>query len=102
MTNEYYVFDNEQTAIDAEQFIVNVAGLPKVGKRASDGLLQPSKQQTLSYAKPVQRLDGKWIFLRVKSSDLAQIPDNIINSFNNNYPHTIEEFNFDWFANVAI
>ena len=98
MSNEYYVFDNEQTAINAEQFIVNVAGLPKIGKRASDGMLQRNKQQTLSYAKPVQRLDGKWIFPRVKSSDLLQIPANVINSFNNNYPHTIEDSDASWFA----
>lgn len=94
---EYYVFDTEQAAIDAENYITQVAGFPIVGVRASDGAPRPDAQQTERYAIPRQRTDGKWVFPRVPLEIREQYPQEVTDTFNSNYPNTIEEYSVDWF-----
>ena len=94
---EYYVFDDEQTAINAELYISTVGGCPRIGRRASDGELQPDKQTTIKWAEIKQRLDGKWVFPRVSLEMRIQFPEEVFNDFNINYPHTIENYDKNWF-----
>lgn len=94
---EYYVFSSEQTALDAESYITQVAGYPVAGVRASDGQPRPDAQKTERYAIPIERLDGKWVFPRIPQSIRDQYPQSVKDNFNNSYPHTIEVYNPNWF-----
>jgi hypothetical protein len=95
---KYYVFDTEQQAIDAESYISNIAGFPSYGVNAQTGIVDKTAQKTTNWAIPYQRInDNKWIIPRVPSSSLEQIPQSVIDTFNNDYPHTIEEQQSNWY-----
>jgi len=96
----YYVFENEQTALAAEATICIIAGAPLIGYNALTGEPEPAKQKTERWAIPKQRLDGKWVFEKVPSEKLEEYSQEIIDSFNSNYPNTLEEYSSDWFPAV--
>ena len=99
-TMEYYVFDTEQLALDAEAAINTIGGAPITGNRSSDGLPQPDKQKTERWAIPKERLDGKWVFPRVIESIRETYSEEVTSGFDSNFPHTIEIYNSDWFPNA--
>ena len=97
MSNIYYVFEDEATALAAEATICQIAGAPLVGRNAKTGLPAPDKCKTERWAMPEQRLDGKWIFPKVPDALLAQYPQEVIDGFNSNFPYVFEEYQEDWF-----
>jgi hypothetical protein len=99
---EYYVFNDEQTAIAAESMICQLGQTPITGINAATGLPEPTKQKTERWAIPQQRLDGKWVFQRVPESMRANIPEEQQQAFNTNYPHIIETYNPEWFNTEEI
>lgn len=98
--NLYYVFEDEQTAIDAEYFISSTGGAPLVGRNALTGELEPDKCKTERWAIPQQRLDGKWVFEKIPTSVLDQYPEGLIDYFNTTYPNTLEEYDNSWFSQL--
>lgn len=100
--NEYYVFETQQQALDAEAFISTKAGFPWVGEKR--GNPAPQSQQTLRWAIPQQRVtDGKWFFPVVPIAKMLAIftpPEvqAIITEYNTNYPHTLEFASDNWFV----
>jgi hypothetical protein len=94
---KYYVFDDEQTAIDAEAYICQVAGVPIVGRNAKTGKLEPNKAKTERWAIPQQRLDGKWVFPQVPDAVSAKFPPEVATAFNTNFPNVKEDFDSSWF-----
>ena len=93
----HYVFEDKETADGADAYISQVGGAPVVGKNAKTGRPEPEKAKTLRWAIPRERLDGKWVFPVVPESLSSQYPDHIKNYFNENFPHSIEIFQSDWF-----
>ena len=92
-----YVFDLRKTAISAERFICNIAGFPWISNNAKTGEPEPDKQKTLRWALIQKRAtDGKYYFETLDDSDFENVPVEIINKFNNDFPHTIEEKQSDW------
>ena len=100
MENLYYVFANEQIAIDAEAYICKVAGGPIVGRNAETGKLAPDKQKTIRWAVPKQRNDGKWVFPYVGDARVAEYSEEVAETFDENYPHTKEEYAENWFEEI--
>lgn len=94
---EYYIFNTEQEAINAENFISNIAGFPIVCNNAKTGLPEPNKQKVERWAVPRQRLDGKWCFQRVPADEINKVPQQVIDQFQTDHPHTIEEYSENWF-----
>lgn len=94
---EYYVFDDEQTAVAAEAYICAVGQLPRVGINAATGEPAPTSQPTERWAVPLQRLDSKWVFPRLPSDVLATVPPAVRDYFAATYPHTLEEYAPAWF-----
>ena len=98
---EFYVFETESIARAAEQYISQIAGVPITGFRVSDNVLQKDKQTTDRYAFPKKRLtDNRWVMPRINQEYRDALPNEIINHFNTNYPHTIEEYTNDWFSDL--
>ena len=102
MSNLYYVFEDEQTAINAEATISQIAGAPRVGYNALTGLPEPDKCKTERWAIPQQRLDGKWVFPKVPTELLEQYSDDTINQFNQAFPYVFEEYDASWFPSPEI
>lgn len=82
----FFVFNDQtsaQVATDAiaargrelfAQFGYGVdAGGNIIGKRASDGVLQPDAQHTTTWDVPRQRLDGKWILLHPENQTRSTV-----------------------------
>ncbi len=93
--NEYYVFDTEQEAIDAELQLRQLGNMPWTGVNALT--LSPVPEvQTIAWAIPQERLDGKWVFPRVPE-ELRQQYQNAITAFISNHTFTIEEYQDTWF-----
>jgi len=96
---EYMIFNTLEIAENAELAIEQIGQLPIIGKRASDGEPQPTKQKTEKWDTPRQRKDGKWILARLpiacRTANAEQKAE-----FDSNYPHVIEEYNPDWFDEV--
>ena len=93
---EYYVFNSEQEAINAELQIRQLGNFPLVGINAATG--QPSEEGlTTAWAIPQERLDGKWVFPRVPESLRNQHPE-AINQIIASNTFTVEEYSPDWFS----
>lgn len=96
-----YIFDNEQTAINAEAFISGLYGFPRKGKNAkSKKDADDSKQKTIRWAIPQQRVnDNKWFFEQVPPSLGGKF--GVLNGqkFNNDYPHTVDVCQENWLPN---
>ena len=99
---EYYVFNTEQEAIEAEAYISAVGNYPRTGQNAKTGTPEPGKQKAERWAIPKQRQDGKWIFQRIPEAIRNQYPESVRNNFINNYPHAVEEYSEDWFNNTVV
>jgi len=98
--NEYYVFNTEQEAINAELQIRQLGHFPLVGTNAATG--EPSQDgSTTAWAIPQERLDGKWVFPRVPES-LRNQHAEAISQFIADNVFTIEEYSQDWFAVTEI
>ena len=93
----YYVFNNEETAINAEKYISTIGGVPLTGINALTGKPEPHAVKTLRWAIPKERLDGKWVFPYVGDDRVAMYPPDIANSFETNFPNTKEEYDEAWF-----
>ena len=93
----YYVFENEETAIAAEQYISKIGGAPIVGVNAKTGEEMPNATKTERWAIPWQRAtDGKWVFPYVGDDKVSQYPSHIADYFETTFPSTKEELNSDW------
>lgn len=99
---EYYVFNDEATAIAAELYIREHGQLPRVGVNALTGLPEPDKQKTEAWAIPVQRLDGKWCFPRLAPYYIENCTEEEIVTFFNTFNPVIEIFNTNWFPEGEI
>jgi len=95
---EYYVFNTEQEAIEAEAYISAVGNYPRTGNNAKTGTPEPDKQKAERWAIPKQRQDGKWIFQRIPEAIRAQYPQAVKDAFNATYPHVVEELTAEWFS----
>ena len=94
----YYVFEDEQTAIDAEAYICEVGGVPIIGVNAATGEPMPNATKTERWAIPQQRAtDGKWVFPYVGDEMVSQYPPDIANYFETTFPNIKEEYSEDWF-----
>ena len=93
---EYYVFDNEQTATDALNYIANIGSYPIIGENMKTGNLEPNKQTAGARDIILQRLDGKFIFQRIPEFIRAQYPQSAKDYFSATFPHTVESFSSDW------
>ena len=98
----YYVFDTEQTAVEAELYIRAVGNMPIVGINAATGEPQLTKNKTERWAMPTQRLDGKWVFEKVPDSILVNIPKEIQDYYDINFPHTIETATPEWWPIIDL
>jgi len=94
---DFYVYDNEQVAKDAELYIRQLGSLPITGVNAKTGEIEPNKQQTTRWANIRKRLDGKFVFPRVPQANIDATPQSAKDYFDTNYPHTIEVYDSSWF-----
>ena len=94
---KYYVFDTEQEAINAEAAISQMGNVPITGVNQKTGELEPTKQKTVRWAVIKQRNDGKWVFPVVPQSIIDQYPSGTSEAFNDNFPHTKEDYHYTWF-----
>jgi lipocalin len=97
---EYMIFDTQSLAQGACDAIAQIGQFPLIGVRASDGTPQPEKQKTTAWDIPRQRLDGKWIVARLPLSFREQYAEHEA-EFDANFPHVIEEYSNEWFAEVT-
>ena len=93
----YYVFDDEQTALGAENYISTIGGAPITGVNALTGELMPGACKTERWAIPRERADGKWVFLYVGDERVGQYPPDVADYFETNFPNTKEEYQDEWF-----
>jgi hypothetical protein len=94
---KYYVFENLQTAINAEACISQIAKFPRVSVNASDGAIE-TEILTTKWAELKQRLDGKWVFPAVPEEIEVKYPQAVRDYFNYTFPHTAEEASSEWFS----
>lgn len=102
---EYYIFETEKLANDAEKYICDKAGLPWASYR--NGKPDETAAKTERWAVPFQRLDSKWCFPVVPLTMLQQrFSDKeiqeIAKDFADKFPHTREIQTQDWFAEEEI
>ena len=98
--SEFYVFTTEQEAIDAVAFIDQAGNLPRRGVNArTKQPADPTKQQTTTYAVPMERLDGKWVFPRVPEEDRGN--GQLVAAFNAQFSYALEEYDSGWFPQVV-
>lgn len=93
--NDYYVFNTEQEAINAELQIRELGNFPLSGVNAMTGEVA-QEGLTTAWATPQQRLDGKWVFPRIPENLRQQHADKI-NLFASNNVFTIEPYSPEWF-----
>lgn len=94
--SEFYVFDDEQTAKDAVAFIDSIGSLPLPSSCFRDGQVIEDSTGMLTWDVPRQRLDGKWVVQRISPVIRSQYAEHE-STFDSNFPHTIEQFSYDWF-----
>ena len=98
--SEYYVFNTEQEAINAELQIRQLGNFPLVGVNAATG--EPSQEGlTTAWAVPQERLDGKWVFPRVPEN-LRNEHAGSVQAFNDANTFTIENYSADWFPQEEV
>lgn len=73
MTTKYLVFTSRSAANAANTQIGSNMGCPIIGISPATGMPDPSAQQTIQWASPVQRLDGKWIFPKPDDSFMTGV-----------------------------
>ena len=93
--SEFYVFNNKGLANGADNYISVAGGCPRTGTK--NGKPVPDHfGKTIRWGIPQQRIDGKWILPRLPEELRNQQPDEVVNDFNANFPHTIEIFDYSW------
>jgi hypothetical protein len=97
----YYVFEDEQTAINAELYIRGLAKYPRTSTDVN-GNQRIEAQATTKWAIPIQRLDGKWIIPAVPDDLLGKYPQAVIDYGNFTFPHLIEEPKPSWFELLQV
>ena len=103
MSHLYYVFNDQQTAIDAENYITNIGGAPILSVKAVTKEIDENATPTVRWAIPWQRVtDGKWVFKYVGDETIAQYPESVTNYFETNFPNTREEFSEDWLPEESL
>ena len=93
----FYVFDDEQTAINAEAYITDTGGAPLEGVNAATGEVNEEAVKTERWAIPRRRNDGKWVMPYIGDAVVAQYPDSVVDYFEDHFPNTKEEYKADWF-----
>ena len=93
----YYVFEDKQTAIDAENYISTIGGVPITGVNAATGELEPNAIKTERWATPRERIDGKWCFPYVGDDRVSQYPSDVADYFETTFPNVKEEYDSAWF-----
>jgi len=93
---QYYVFDDEQVALEAEATICRLAGVPIKGVNARTGKVSDIGETT-RWDVPLQRADGKWVFRRVPDDLQQTVGPDAIEQFRAAFPYTLEDYNEDWF-----
>ena len=93
----YYVFETEEIAEGAEQYISQLGGVPIPSINAETGEIDTKAVMTERWATPKQRLDGKWVFPYVGDEKVSQYPSSVASYFEENFPNTKEEYNENWF-----
>lgn len=95
---EYYVFDTKAEAIAAEADISTIGGVPITGNNAATNEAAPSKQATIRWAVPQQRItDNKWVFQRVTAELIASADPVAVDNFRNNHTYVLENYDSSWF-----
>jgi hypothetical protein len=85
--NPWIVYATEADAKAGLASIDAGFGYPLTGINAKTGAPAPEAQQTRTWSVPVQRVtDGKWCFPAPPAEHRSVDP-----------PHTIEEYNLNWF-----
>ena len=93
---DYYVFEDEATAIASEAMICQIGQTPIVGINAATGQPEPTKAKTERWAIPQQRLDGKWVFPVVPEKMRQNIPVEQQQAWSVAFPHKIETSTDEW------
>ena len=93
----YYVFDDEETANGANDYISNIGGAPVPSVNAYTGEVDEDAAQTVQWGTPWPRAtDGKWVLPYVGDDTVAQYPDSVTDYFETNFPNTKEEIEDSW------
>lgn len=95
---DYYVFDTQQKAIDAEAEITVIGLCPLTGINQLTKLPAPAKQKTINWATPLERdTDNKWVIERPPAALRNAILQSVRDQFAIDHPHTVEAFAENWF-----
>lgn len=95
---EYYVFETENSASSALNYINASSRFPIKGRNARTGELADGPGRTVKYCDEVrQRLDGKWVIPRIPADQRAILSAEESNAFINGFDFTIETYQNDWF-----
>lgn len=100
---EYYVFDTEQEAQDALDFINTSGWFPLTGNDPSNGASKPDGPKTETWCENIiERLDNKWCFPRIPSDlmDTIKVPAEQRQFFLDTFTPAIEQFDPSWFPLV--
>jgi len=86
--SDWLVFTQESHAKTAVTQIDAKVGNPRKGRSAATGKREDNKVGTVTWAIPVQRLDGKWVFPRCPEADPSR-------------PFDVETYDPAWFPQEA-
>lgn len=82
--SDWLIFATQPAAASAVRQIDAAVGNPRKGRNAGTGKPEPDKVGTVTWAIPVQRLNGKWCFPRNPEADP-------------NRPFDVEPYDPAWF-----
>ena len=97
---QYYVWASEATATNALNAINDSGWFPITGRNAATGELAPDKAKTTMWTDAVlERLDGKFVFLRIPEAtlDALNVPELERQTWWDGYLPAVEEYQDDWF-----
>lgn len=98
MAIEYYVFDSEQDAIDANNYIGTFLNFPWKPTNSETGENDDQAQQTTTWSRPLQRdSDNKWILNKLPDTMWENATEEQKNHFNTTFQHTTETYASNWF-----
>lgn len=108
----YLVFDNEQSALDADisvfaEIVSDFEG--DGGSSDAQGLIgkdkggqdRPDKTRTVRWSIPMTRLDGKWVLVHPENYGMTERPgkQGLVAKMLRNFNSTpVEEYSDNWFA----
>jgi len=95
--SDYYVFNTENKANAALNYINAKSIFPITGKNARTGRMAHNKAKTLRWADaPWQRADGTWVFPRIPDYIRATLDVEETAAFVNAFSPAIENYHSDW------